>query len=422
MMSPQEPTPDPQQLAAENQRLKAILHISRTLADPDLELSRKLQACVEELARITQAEKASLMLLEGDELVVRAATNPHIVGMATPLDQDSISTEVYRTGSPFYAKDLGRSALAPLSRQGDQSSYRTGSLISLPLMDQGGVVGVLNLSDRVDAPYFGEKDLELAQDIAAQVARLVNFCALHGRLDAAYRELSRTQKAKDDLMAMVIHDLKAPVISAKELLGLLENSPRATPQERAQYLDLAQSELELLWRRISNLLDLNRLDTNQYPFNPTPVRLGTLVRETLDRLEALRRVNQVEVELTLHDDPELLADEDLLERMVGNLLSNAYKVSAPEQGGGGRVRVEVASADGQAKIEVHDSGPGVDPELGQAIFERFSQTKLEKGASGLGLHFSRRAAWLHGGEVDYRNLPGGGACFWLGLPLPPPAE
>jgi signal transduction histidine kinase len=401
----------------ENQRLSAMVALGNLLADPVLDLEHKLQHCTRELARLASAESASIMLVEGQELVVRAATNQRIVGLATPLSDCTISTKVVRTGEPVHLTDVAQSAFAQVRREGDRSTYRTKSLISLPLMEEGQPVGVLNLSDKAGAPAFDQDDLALAQSIASQLSRLINFSALHSRLGAAYQELSRAQKAKDDLMYMIFHDMKAPVTGVKEVLKLLGPGHDLTPEERVQYLALAESDLELLWRRITNLLDLNRMDADQLPLNPTPLNLAALVRESLGRLAAVARVREVELELKAEAQPEVLADEDLVERILVNLVFNALKFSSPEEGGGGQVSLTVSGDGRQALVAVTDSGPGVEPELGEDIFARYTQGRVTQGSSGLGLYFSRRAARLLGGDVVYENLQSGGCRFTLSLPL-----
>ena len=408
---------DLKKLEMENRRLKALVDMSRALADSHSELSDKLDFCVSTLAGITEAEKASIMLVEGDELVVRAATGKCLLGMASKLSDQTISTQVVRSGEPFYARDLEQSGAAGLSRQGDRSSYRTGSVISLPLWEGGRAVGVLNLSDKAGHEFFAEEDLDLARDLAGQLSRQVYFSAMHSRLDQAFRDLKSAQRSKDDLMHLIFHDMKAPVTGAKEMLTLLAGQDDAGPEERDRLLGLAQSELELLWRRISNLLDLNRMDGGAYKPNPLPLDLGQMLREVLARLEVISRVNRVEVAFSAEDGPEAVLDEDLVERMMANLLANALRVSAPEEGGGGQVRVELSFLDGRALVSVIDSGPGVEPSLGQGVFERFTQGGKARGSSGLGLYFCRRAAWMMGGEVGFENLDKGGARFWLDLPV-----
>ena len=218
-------------------------------------------------------------------------------------------------------------------------------------------------------------------------------------------------------MYLIFHDMKAPLTGVKEILKLLGPDGDLGREEREQFLALADSDLELLWRRITNLLDLNRMDGDQMPVNLVPLDLAALAGESCARLAAVARVRGVELAVTKARRIEVSADEDLVERIVANLVFNALKFSSPEEGGGGRVSLAVAGSGPWALIEVKDSGPGVEPELGETIFERFAQGRVTTGSTGLGLYFCRRAARLLGGEVDYQNRDEGGACFRLKLPL-----
>jgi signal transduction histidine kinase len=412
-------TPNPEELCPElweeNARLQSLVELSRVLADPREPLERKLDECVQALARLTKAESCSLMLVEDDELVVRAANHTQLVGLATLFSEASIATEVARSGQAIYAKEVKESDFAGVSRQGGRRSYRTGSLISLPLMEGGQVVGVLNLADKAGAPFFSEQDAEAAQSIAQEISRLVHFSAMHSRLEKAYQELSEAQQAKDELMHLIFHDMKAPVAAVKEVLGLLEPSSGLDSKERAQYLSSARGDLERLWRRITNLLDIKRMESGQYPLNLMPLNLAEISREAVSSLLPLTRSQGVELAVDAKDEPVVIADEDLLERIITNLLLNASKYSSPETGGNGIARLVVESAGGNARMEISDSGAGVDPALGDSIFERFVSGSSTRGSTGLGLYFCRQAAMLMNGEVGYKNTPGG-AVFHLNLP------
>ncbi|MFH1061009.1 MAG: HAMP domain-containing sensor histidine kinase [Pseudomonadota bacterium] len=408
---------DDYELRQANQRLSALVELAGLLADPGLEAGVKLQRCLEGLAGLIGAESASLMLAEGESLIVQAATNPRLVGLALPLDQDAISTQVLGDCQPVYLRDLGQSPLAGLGRQGDRSFYRTPSLLSLPLMVDGQAVGVLNLGDKAGAAAFDPADLELAQELARHLSRQIHFSVLHARLDQAHQELVAAQQAKDDLLQLIFHDMKAPLTAVKELLRLLGPERETAEAERGQYLALAEAELEVLWRRVTNLLDLNRMDAGQWPLQTAPLDLASLAAEVVERMAVLARPRGVELELTIQARPRPPADEDLVERILVNLLLNAIRHSDPDQDGGGGVRVHLSAGQGSALLEVADSGPGVDPELGPAVFERHAQGRVNRGAAGLGLYFCRRAARLLGGEVYYVNSPQGGARFSLVLPL-----
>ncbi len=404
------------ELWEENNRLKSLLELGRVLANPQAPLDSKLARCVQALARLTQAESCSLMLVEEAGLVVRAANRPGLVGLATPLDQSSIATDVVRSGRAIYAKQVEESGFAEVCRQGDKHSYRTGSLISLPLWDGGKVVGVLNLADKAGEPYFSEQDAETAQGIAGEISRSVNFSALHAKLETAYQDLAEAQQAKDDLMHMIFHDMKAPVTAAKEVLGLLEASSGLQPEEKRHYLALARGDLEILWRRISNLLDLKRMEAGQFPLSPLPLNVADVARETVGRLFHLSKSQGVELVFEAKSEPRVVADEDLLERILTNLILNAAKYAClcKDQA---KVALKLEVYENRARMEVSDNGPGVDPILGETIFERYVSDTARQGSTGLGLYFCRRAAALLGGEVGYHNLPQNGVVFHLDLPL-----
>lgn len=405
------------ELAQENQRLSSLVGLAGLLADPGLKLEEKLDRCLKELAWLVGAESASLMLVEDGSLVVRAASNPRLLGLATPLDQESIATHVARTGQAVHLPDIQDSPWRECGRQDGLSSYRGQSVISLPLLVEGEPVGVLNLTDKLGASAFDLGDLALARDLARQIGRQVHFCVLHQDLAEAHARLAAAEQAREDLMHLIFHDMKAPLGVVREALGRLRPERATLPGEREQYLALAESELELLWRRVTNLLDLRRMDAGQYPLDRQPLDLASLVAEVLARMEPLASLKGVRLSARMEAAPWPLADDDLTERILVNLIGNALTQAAPEQGGGGWVRVGLHREKDLARLEVSDSGPGVDPALGATLFERFVGGGRSPGSSGLGLYFCRRAARLMGGEVFYRNRDGGGADFCLVLPL-----
>lgn len=152
------------------------------------------------------------MLVEGRQLVVRAATNQRIVCIANPLEADSISGQVARSGQAVYITDVAQSAFAQVRCEGDRSNYRIKSLISLPLVAEGQPMGVLNLSDKAGAPAFGQNDLALAQTIAFQLSCLINFNALHSRLCLAralkLEAQGEVDKAVEEFMAAAANCLR----------------------------------------------------------------------------------------------------------------------------------------------------------------------------------------------------------------------
>lgn len=402
-------------LIEENRRLRAMVELSGTLADSRLRLEAKLQACVETLARMAGAEQASLMMVEGEDLVVRAATNPDIVGLGTPLSQSSISTDVVSSGRGVHLKDVATSDYASARRHGDRSTYRTNSLICLPLCDAGQTAGVLNLSDKMGADAFDRHDFELAGSIAEQVSSLVYFSALHSKLVGAFNQLDGATKVKDDLMFLIFHGMCTPLGVAREMVQQLMSEPEDVEDQR-RCLDVAAGELELLWRRITNMMDLGRMDAAGAKVETKALGIGATARAARGALAAMARAKGVKVWLEASGDPKVKAESKLAERITANLLLNALAASAPEAGGRGEVFMVVVVEDQRSRIDVIDSGGGIDDEKAAHLFSRRPHGGMAERGVGVGLYFSRRAARMMGGDVTWQNLPQGGARFSLSLP------
>jgi signal transduction histidine kinase len=145
-----------------------------------------------------------------------------------------------------------------------------------------------------------------------------------------------------------------------------------------------------------------------------PVRLEDVVREAVDTARAVEPERRIDAELTA---APVVGDHDRLRQLVDNLLGNA-RVHTPR---GAPVRVRLASANGHAVVEVEDSGPGLQADEAERVFERFYRADESRsrvsGGVGLGLAIVAAVAAAHGGTVAARSEPGEGATFAVTLPL-----
>ncbi len=386
----------------EVERLKAVMGLWEELADTSRPLEQRLGRCVEVLGQLLGAERVSIALVKGRYLEVAAATDPKVIGSMVSLDGESISARVAREASPIFLTDISASDLANVA-WGD---CRTASFISLPLVGRRGVVGVVNLSDKAGAQAFTPQDLEVAKAVCAQLSLIVELAHLNQRLAHALLAQRRLQQERDELLQSLVHDIKGPVVAARQLLGLVKSG------QEPQALEMAEGALEVAWRRVGNLLDVGRMERGVLRPRVEEVELGQLVGELVGQMQGVGAAQKVQVGFG-GGEALVLGDWELAERIVANLLLNAIRFSSPEEGGGGRVDVRVIELEGQGIVEVCDTGPGVDPALGDEIFARYKG--MGRGSSGLGLYFSRKAARLMGGDVWFENLEGGGARFCLGL-------
>jgi signal transduction histidine kinase len=232
------------------------------------------------------------------------------------------------------------------------------------------------------------------------------------------------EEMRQDLIAMLLHDLQSPlsnVISTLELLRL--QADKTAPDEMTMtLLDIAARSSGQLQRLIASLMDISRLEAGQPVGRRTAVDLHKLVANAYDIEEPNFTRRGVTLETRLPDElPSLCVEENVVSRVLLNLFDNALKYSA----NGEVVAVEARpDGDGLLLITVSDQGAGIPPEFRELIFEKFRRIKTDSSSKGLGLGlaFCRLAVEAHGGRIWVDDAPGGGARFNLTLPLVAPEE
>jgi len=259
-------------------------------------------------------------------------------------------------------------------------------------------IGATNLSERIEAAEPRDELGELATTLNDLLARL----------DASFAAQRR-------FMADASHELRSPVAI---LQGELDVTLSRDDRDAADYresLEVMRRSVQRLTRIVRDLFLLARSDAGEVPLNRTAVDLGELVAQTV---RAHRTLGDVALATECGDDLVVSGDEDLLQRMLGNLLENAIR-HAPR---GSEVRVRCTRAGANARIEVRDRGAGVPAALREQIFERFVRADPARGAAagsgaGLGLPIARWIAEAHGGTVALETSGPEGSVFVATLPL-----
>lgn len=243
-----------------------------------------------------------------------------------------------------------------------------------------------------------------------------------GLRDAAARR--RTEEAHGLLISTVAHELRSPLTSVKGFTAtLLRRWDRFTDDQKRFMLETIEHDADRVTRLIGELLDISRIDAGRMEVRRQPVDLVAAVRRHVDRMvasghEAERFVLDVEGGL-----PEVWADPDRLDQVLGNLLENAVRHGA------GTVTLQVAPVtealtDGGAPalavaVAVSDEGEGIDEQDVQRVFTRFWHG-TRRGGTGLGLYVVRGLVEAHGGSVQVGRSAAGGARFRFTLPAGAP--
>lgn len=225
--------------------------------------------------------------------------------------------------------------------------------------------------------------------------------------------LIRLQLERERLMAFIVHDLKNPV-SAMDLHAQVLLREPALPKGALESVAQIRTAARQLGRMILNILDVSKAGEGKLSPRRTVVDLRALVAEVITELEMHARARNVKIHGSL-EVPLVQADQDLLRRMLVNLVENATRHAPP----GGEVTVTAVPCPGGSELRVADDGEGVSPEMRERIFDAFVQAESEgrpraEGGHGLGLTFCKAAALAHGGRIWVEDgTPGAVFCVML---------
>jgi len=222
-------------------------------------------------------------------------------------------------------------------------------------------------------------------------------------------------RAKDDLLAMLGHELRNPLNAIKAAVSVLE-MPQAKPEVIERARGVVHRQIGHLTSIIDDLLDVARLDSGKAQLKNQPLDLAAVARHVVDTFRDTGRSREHVVAADLHE-AWIVGDETRLEQVIANLLDNACKYTPR----GGSVSIRAAPEGGEAVLSVADSGSGIAPEVLPKIFDLFSQgartLDRSQGGLGLGLTVVRRLVDLHGGSIDAHSAGlDRGATFTLRFP------
>jgi PAS domain S-box-containing protein len=231
-------------------------------------------------------------------------------------------------------------------------------------------------------------------------------------------------RVRDEFLSIASHELKTPLTSLQlELYAMRERLKDAVLDERLSLkLDRAWRNADRLAGLIDTLLDVSRLATGRLTLKRTRFDLVQSVRQVVDGMRRMAARAECELVLELADPAPAIDgvwDRLRVEQVLMNLIANALKYGA-----GRPVTVALAADDREVVMQVRDQGPGVAAEDAERIFERFERASPVRhyGGLGLGLYVSREIVRAEHGTIAARNLPGGGACFEVRLPIERPPD
>ena len=282
------------------------------------------------------------------------------------------------------------------------------SLICVPLASSGKPLGALTLvcSD-TSGRRFTIADLSLAADLARRAAIVVE----HARL---FHEAQQATRARDDVLAVVAHDLRNPLNTVSMAVSLmLESTPPERVQERRQ-VEIVRRAADRMNRMIQDLLDVKRMESGRLSIDLNLESPAALVNDTIDMLRPLAAGSTIRLETSIDDDlPPVLADASRIQQVLSNLVGNAVKFTPHS----GRITVCAEQLENEVRFGVIDTGAGIPAEQLPHIFGRFWQARSsDRRGIGLGLAIAKGIVEAHNGRIWVESHVGLGSTFYFTLP------
>jgi signal transduction histidine kinase len=255
------------------------------------------------------------------------------------------------------------------------------------------------------APFFGEEELRLLNTLGALVGLALDRVRLYQAEHEARLELERTNDVMTNFISLAAHELRTPMTTIHGFVTTLHHlGDRLDEAQRDTVRDALIQQTQRMASLVEQLLDLSRLDAQAIEIAPEPVN----VRHEVEEIVATAAVDPRSVEIDVPSDTVAVVDRSVLERVVTNLVTNAFRYGVPP------VLVRAERTDRHLRLSVEDRGTGVAPEFVPSLFERFTRSDGSRASAvgtGLGLAIARSYARAHGGDLVYEEADPHGARF-----------
>lgn len=290
------------------------------------------------------------------------------------------------------------------------------SYLGIPLTtSQGHTLGSFCVIDHKPREW-SEREVKILQDLSAVIMTKIQLRLLLHRLHSDYLELRNLQLHRDEMVHMLVHDLRNPLSSFLAGIGFAKESDELTDDQK-EYLDIALEGGEKLLLMLNSILDDSKAEAGRFKLDKSEVTPTEIIEAACKQLTPLAEKNEVRLSWESSEDLPIMADRNMLNRVLINLVSNAIHHTPP----GGVVTV-LAENDrsGSVKFSITDTGGGIPQEAHEKIFEKFGWVNAKRitgSSTGLGLPFSRMIVSEHGGRIWLESETGKGTSFYFTIPV-----
>jgi signal transduction histidine kinase len=255
-------------------------------------------------------------------------------------------------------------------------------------------------------------------EVKARVSAHLELRRQRRELQASYDKLRESERLRDSLVHMIVHDLRSPLAAISAYLELLkEEAKEKLGTETQEDVANAMRATRNMVRMINGILDVSKMEAQMMKLDLRECDLVQVVEQSLEDLGSLVGTRNLAFDRPA-EPARVVADQEIVSRILQNFLANALRFTP----GGGEIRVGIVVEAKNMRVFVADTGPGVPPDFRDSIFDKFSQvagsSTDRSRTTGLGLAFCKMAVEAHGGRIGVVSELGQGSTFWFTLPRP----
>ena len=381
--------------------LQLLLQIGTRLSSTH-HLGDLLHMVMSAATELTYTQKASILLVNQRTGALHFTASTHESGLESlivPMD-GSIAGWVVQNGRSVIVDDAQSDNRFYASVDQELDSI-THSMIAVPLITQTGVIGTLEVLNKLDNSPYSKRDVALLEALASQAAVAITNAYLFDQ---------------SDLLAEVMHEIKTPLLaltSASELLS----KPNLPKKQQTAVVGMIQRETKRLARMTTDFLSLARLESGREHLETEPLCIREIVSDVchITTEQAAKRGIAIAIKTGNGlQEGQVIGDTDKIKQVMLNLVSNAIKYNRKN----GRVIISTGKDGAWVYIRVADTGVGIAPQDVEHLFERFYRIPgSDADGAGLGLSIAQRIIEAHNGRIQVKSTIGEGTTFTIYLPI-----
>ena len=388
------------------EHLARLLQISRRLSST-LRLDELLSLVMDVATELTQTETASILLVDRStgQLHFAASTRGEVPqDIVVPLD-NSIAGWVVRHSRSLILEDVQTDERF-YANVDENLEFVTRSMLAVPLVTGQGVIGALEVINKQDDADYTSQDVALMEALASQSAVAILNVHLF---------------SQSDLIAEIMHELKTPLMAISAASELLSR-PEMPQEKQEELVGMIKKESNRLSKMTRDFLDFARLESGRMRLRREILDVPQVIGEVISISQTQAAARNIEIVLVVAPDlptttskTAVIGDADRLKQVLLNLVSNATKYNREN----GRITISASYQADEVQIDVTDTGPGIDPEDLEHLFERFYRIPGSESAegSGLGLSVAQKIVEEHNGRIEVASTVGEGTTFMIFLPV-----